>query len=85
MPTASPEAETLTVRRRVFIGVFGVLNAVLTVFVAFYFSPAEETSEALPGQYLSPTVYEDQFGRHSGEYRKSDRRLVESGNPVIYP
>jgi hypothetical protein len=85
MSIASPEAETLTMKQRVFIGVLGVLSVLLAALVVFYFSPAGETSEALPGQHLSPTVYEDRFGRHSGEYRKSDQRHVESGNAVIYP
>ena len=85
MSIASPEAETLTMKQRVFIGVLGVLSVVLAALVVFYFSPAGETSEALPGQHLSPTVYEDRFGGHSGEYRKSDQRHVESSNAVIYP
>ena len=85
MSIASPEAETLTMKQRVFIGVLGVLSVLLAALVVFYFSPAGETSEALPGQHLSPTVYEDRFGRHSGEYRKSYQRHVEPGNAVIYP
>jgi hypothetical protein len=60
MPFASPEAETLTMKQRIFIGVLGVLSVLLAALVVFYFSPAGETSEALPGQHLSPTVYEDQ-------------------------
>jgi hypothetical protein len=72
--SASPEVETLTMKQRVFIGVLGVLSVVLATLLVFYFSPAGETSEALPGQHRSPTVYEDRFDRHSGEYRKSDQR-----------
>jgi len=58
MSTANPEAETLTMKQRVFIGVLGVLSILLAALVVFYFSPAEETSEALPGRNLSPTLYE---------------------------
>jgi hypothetical protein len=65
MSIASPEAETLTMKQRVFIGVLGILSVLLAALVVFYFSPAEETSEALPGRNLSPTVYEDRFDRHS--------------------
>jgi hypothetical protein len=65
MSIASPEAETLTMKQRIFIGVLGALSILLAALVVFYFSPAEETSEALPGRNLSPTVYEDGFGRHS--------------------
>jgi hypothetical protein len=73
---ASPEAETLTMKQRAFIGILGVLSVLLAALVVFYFNPAGETSEALPGQHLSPTVYEDRFGPHSGEYRKFDQRHV---------
>jgi hypothetical protein len=76
MSIASPEAETLTMQQRVFIGVLGVLSVVLATLLVFYFIPAGETSEALPGQHRSPTVYEDRFVRHSREYRKSDRRHI---------
>jgi hypothetical protein len=65
MSFASPEAETLTMKQRVFIGVLGVLSVLLAALVVFYFSPAEETSEALPGRNLSPALYEDGFGRRS--------------------
>jgi hypothetical protein len=85
MSIANPEAETLTMKQRVFIGVLGVLSVLLAALVVFYFSLAGETSEALPGQHLSPTVYEDGFGGHSGEYRKSDQRHIDAGNAVIYP
>lgn len=53
MSIASPEAETLTTKQRVFMGVFGILSVLLAALVVFYFTPAEETSEALPGQYIS--------------------------------
>jgi hypothetical protein len=53
MSIASPEAETLTTKQRVFIGVLGILSVLLAALVVFYFKPAEETSEALPGQHLS--------------------------------
>jgi hypothetical protein len=59
MPIANPEAMTLTMRQRVFIGVLGVLSVVLAALVVFYFTPAGETSKALPGQHLSPTVHDD--------------------------
>jgi hypothetical protein len=85
MSIASPQAEILTMKQRVFIGVLGVLSVLLAALVVFCFNPAEETSEALPGQHLSPTVYEDRFDPHSAEYRKSDQRQVESSNAVIYP
>jgi hypothetical protein len=65
MSIASPEAETLTMKQRVFIGVLGVLSVLLAALMVFYFSTAEETSEALPGRNLSPAVYEDGFDRHS--------------------
>jgi hypothetical protein len=42
MSIASPEAETLTMKQRVFIGVLGVLSVVLAALVVFYFSPAGE-------------------------------------------
>jgi hypothetical protein len=61
MSIASPEAETLTMKQRVFIGVLGVLSVLLAALVVFYFSPAEETSKAVPGQNLSPTMYADRF------------------------
>jgi hypothetical protein len=51
MSIASPEAETLTMKQRVFIGVLGVLCVVLAALMVFYFSPAGETSEALPGHH----------------------------------
>jgi hypothetical protein len=85
MSIASPEAETLTMKQRVFIGVLGVLSVVLAALVVFYFSPGGEISEVSPGQHLSPTVYEDRFSRHSGEHRKSDQRHLDAGNAVIYP
>jgi hypothetical protein len=65
MSIASPQAETLTTKQRIFIGVLGVLSVLLASLVVFYFSPAEETSEALPNRNLSPTVYEDRFDGHS--------------------
>jgi hypothetical protein len=65
MSIASPEAEALTMKQRVFIGVLGVLSVLLATLMVFYFSPAEETSDALHGRNLSPTVYEDGFDRHS--------------------
>jgi hypothetical protein len=61
MSIASPEAESLTMKQRIFIGVLGVLSVLLAALVVFYFSPAEETSEALPGRNLSPTAYADRF------------------------
>jgi hypothetical protein len=61
MSIASLEAETLTMKQRVFIGVLGVLSVVLAAVVVFYFSSAGETSKALPGQHLSPAVYEDRL------------------------
>jgi hypothetical protein len=61
MSIASPEAESLTMKQRIFIGVLGVLSVLLAALVVFYFSPAEETSEALPGRNLSPAVYADRF------------------------
>jgi hypothetical protein len=57
MSIASPEAQILTMKQRVFIGFLGVLSVLLAALVVFCFSPAGETSEALPGQHLSPTVY----------------------------
>jgi len=65
MSIASPEAESLTMKQRIFIGVLGVLSVLLAALVVFYFSPAEETSEALPSRNLSPAVYEDRFDRNS--------------------
>jgi hypothetical protein len=56
MSIPSPEAETLTMKQRVFIGVLMALSVLLAALVVFYFSPAGEISEALPGQHLSPTV-----------------------------
>jgi hypothetical protein len=53
MSMANLEAETLTMKQRIFIGVLGVLSVLLAALVVFYFSPAEETSEALPGRTLS--------------------------------
>jgi hypothetical protein len=85
MSIASPEAETLTLKQRVFIGALGLLSVVLAALVVFCFSPAGETSEVLPGQHLSPTVYEERFGHQPGEYRKSDQRHVEPSSAVIYP
>ena len=64
MSIASPQAETLTTKQRIFIGVLGVLSVLLAALVVFYFSPAEETSEALPGRNLSPAVYADRFDIH---------------------
>jgi hypothetical protein len=57
MSIANPEVETLTMKQRVFIGVLGILSVLLAALVVFYCSPAGETSEALPGQHLSPTVF----------------------------
>jgi hypothetical protein len=57
MSIPSPEAETLTMKQRVFIGVLGVFSVLLAALMVFYFSPAGETTEALPVQHLSPTVY----------------------------
>lgn len=62
---ATPEAENLTMKQRIFIGVLGVLSVLLAALVVFYFSPTEETGEAFPGRNLSPAVYEAGFGRHS--------------------
>jgi hypothetical protein len=62
MSIASPVAETLTMKQRVFIGVVGALSILLAALLVFYFSPAEETSEALPVRNLSSAVYEDGFG-----------------------
>jgi hypothetical protein len=59
MSIANPEAVTLTLRQRVFIGVLGVLSVVLAALVVFYSTTAAETSKALPGQHLSPTVHGD--------------------------
>jgi hypothetical protein len=61
MSIASREAESLTMKQRVFIGALGVLSVLLAALVVFYFSPAEETREALPARNLSPTVYADRF------------------------
>jgi hypothetical protein len=58
MSIANSEAETLTMKQRVFIGILGVLSVLLATLVLFYFSPAEETSKALLGQHLSPAEYE---------------------------
>lgn len=58
MSIASPEADTLTVKQRVFIGVLVVVSVVLAALVVSYLSPAAETSEAVPG-HLSPAVYRD--------------------------
>ena len=58
MSIASPVAETLTMKQRVFIGVVGALSILLAALFVFYFSPAEETSGALPGRNLSPALYE---------------------------
>jgi hypothetical protein len=57
MSIASPEAESLTMKQRVFIGALGVLSVLLAALVVFYFSPAEETSKALPARNLSPAMY----------------------------
>jgi hypothetical protein len=57
MPIASPEAEILTMKQRAFIGVLGVFSVLLAALMVFYFSPAGDTSEALPVQHLSPTAY----------------------------
>ncbi len=56
MSIANPEAETLTMKQRIFVGVLGLLSVLLAALVLFYFSPAEETSEALPGRNLSPAL-----------------------------
>jgi hypothetical protein len=58
MSIANPEAETLTMKQRVFIGVLGILSVLLATLVLFYLSPAEETGTALPGRHMSPAVYE---------------------------
>ncbi len=65
MSIANPEAETLTMKQRIFIGILGVLSVLLAALVVFYFSPAEETGEALTGRNLSLAVYEHGFGRHA--------------------
>lgn len=85
MSIASPEALVLTMKQRVFIGLLGVLSVLLAALVVFGFNPAGEISEALPAQHLLPPVYEEQFGRHSEEYRKSDQGHLESSTAVIYP
>jgi hypothetical protein len=61
MSMATPEAENLTMKQRIFIGVLGVLSVLLAALVVFYFSPTEETGEAFPGRNLSPAVYEAGF------------------------
>jgi hypothetical protein len=42
MSIASPEAEAITMKQRVFIGALGVLSVVLAALVVFYFSPTGE-------------------------------------------
>jgi hypothetical protein len=76
MSTANPEAETLTMKQRIFIGVLGVLSVLLAALVVFYFSPGQEISEVLPSRNLSPTVYENGFGRHSTPTDIFDKRLL---------
>jgi hypothetical protein len=58
MSIANPEAENLTMKQCVFIGVLGVLSVLLAALVLFYFNPAEEKSKALLGRHMSPAVYE---------------------------
>jgi hypothetical protein len=58
MSIANPEAQTLTMKQRSFIGVLGILSVLLATLMLFYLSPAEETSKALAGPHLSPAVYE---------------------------
>ena len=65
MSIANPEAENLTMKQRIFIGVLGVLSVLLAALVVFCLSPTEETGGAFPGRNLSPTVYQAGFGRHS--------------------
>jgi hypothetical protein len=74
MSIASPEAEILTMKQRVFIGVLGVLSVLLAALVVFYFSPAEETSEALPRRNLSPALYEGGFVRAAFEKNTFDSK-----------
>ena len=52
MSITSPQAETLTIKQRVFIGVLGLLSIVLAALVVFCFSSAGETSKASPGLHL---------------------------------
>jgi hypothetical protein len=56
MSIASPEVEALTMKQRISIGILGLLSVLLAALVVFYFNPAGEASEALPGQHLSPTA-----------------------------
>jgi hypothetical protein len=85
MSIVNPEAETLTAKQRVVIGVLGVLSVLLAALVVFYFNPDGESSEALPGRHPSPTVCEDRFGRHSGEHQKSDQMHLDPGSAVTFP
>ncbi len=70
MSIANPEAETLTMKQRICIGVLGVLSVLLAALVVFYFSPAEETGAALTGRnlfagsvraWVRPSCHSDRF------------------------
>ena len=58
MSISNTQAETITMKQRIFIGVLVVLSILLSALVLYYFSPGRATSEALPCQHLSPVAYE---------------------------
>ena len=58
MSISNTQAEAITIKQRIFIGVLAVLSILLSALVLYCFSPGRATSEALPYQHLSPAVYE---------------------------
>jgi hypothetical protein len=59
MSISNTQAETTTMKQRIFIGALLVLSILLSALVLYYFSPGRTTSEALPYQHQSPVVYEE--------------------------
>jgi|HubBroStandDraft_6_1064221.scaffolds.fasta_scaffold11238_7 hypothetical protein len=57
MSTSNPQIETITIKQRIFIAALAVVSVLLSALVLFCFSPAGETSEALPCGHVLPAVY----------------------------
>jgi hypothetical protein len=58
MATSTPQVETITIKQRIFIAALAVVSVLLSALVLFCFSPAGETSEALPCGHALPAAYQ---------------------------